>query len=143
MFRSPRSAPFELTETASFKQCLDFYSQKVGLSERKLAHCARINQQWLNKISNGQIEKLDVETLVRLCLVLGLTEKESVDLMARRERALSPASPLHKAYRELFHIYLKKDINYTGGEADLEKILDEADEYLEKHGFAPFLYKNQ
>ena len=108
MFRSPRSAPSYLTETASYKLYIDFYTQRVGLTENKLAFGIRHYQQRLNNISNGKLKNVDVETLVRICLVLGLDEEESVDLMARRERALSPAVPVHQVYRELIRLYSKK-----------------------------------
>ena len=88
MFRSPRPAPLELSETASFKQYLDHYTQRAGLTENRLAAYARIRQQRLNKIANGYIKDVDVETLMRLCLVLGLTEPEAVNLMARWELLL-------------------------------------------------------
>lgn len=142
MFRSPRPAPADLSESASFKLYLDYYTQRVGLTENKLALGARIHQQRLNKISNGIVKNVDVETLVRLCLVLGLTEQEAVDLMARRERALSPANLLHRAYRELLNIYAKKKIDYQAGAVALANILNEADEYLKSRGFEPFYDKS-
>lgn len=77
VFRSPRSAPAELKETASFKQYIDFYTERVGLSENKLALCARLYQQRLNKISNGKIKNANIETLVCICLPLGLDVTEA------------------------------------------------------------------
>ena len=136
MFRSPRPAPLELSETASFKLYLDYYTQRAGLTENRLAACARIRQQRLNKIANGYIKDVDVETLVRL------TEPEAVDLMARRERALSPANPLHRAYRELLGIYAQQQSNCPSGAIAMAGVLDEADAYLERHGFAPFTDKS-
>ena len=35
MFRSPRQAPTYLSETASFKQYLDYYTQRAGLTEKQ------------------------------------------------------------------------------------------------------------
>ena len=101
MFRSPRSVASDLSETASYKLYVDLYTQRVGLTENKLAFAIRDHQQRLNNISNGNLKNVDVETLVKICLVLGLNEEESVDLMARRERALSPADPVHRVYWEL------------------------------------------
>ena len=95
-FRKRRHAPEQLTETTPYKECVDYYSKRAGLSETKLALCTRENQQRLNKIARGQLKNVDVETLVRICLVLRLTEEESVDLMSRRERAFSPAEPVHR-----------------------------------------------
>lgn len=113
MFRSPRSVASDLSETASYKLYVDLYTQRVGLTENKLAFAIRDHQQRLNNISNGNLKNVDVETLVKICLVLGLNEEESVDLMARRERALSPADPVHRVYWELICLYSKKEINYT------------------------------
>lgn len=142
MFRSPRPAPVDLSEADSFKRYLDYYTQRAGLTENKLALGARIYQQRLNKISNGIVKNVDVETLVRLCLVLGLTEQEAVDLMARRERAFSPANPLHRAYRELLGIYAQREIGCQTGAVALANILNEADEYLKSRGFEPFYDKS-
>lgn len=142
MFRSPRKPPTQLDETASFKQYLDYYTQRVKLSENKLASIIRINQQRLNDISNEKTKNVDTETLVRICLALGLNEEESLDLMARRERALSPAKLEHRAYRELICLYSEKEINYNVPAKELEDILNEADQYLNARGFTSFEFKN-
>ena len=130
MFRSPRSVASDLSETASYKLYVDLYTQRVGLTENKLAFAIRDHQQRLNNISNGNLKNVDVETLVKICLVLGLNEEESVDLMARRERALSPADPVHRVYWELICLYSKKEINYNVPSDKLENILNDADQYL-------------
>lgn len=142
MFRSPRKPPTQLSEPASFKQCLDYYTQRVKLSENKLASIIRINQQRLNDISNEKTKNVDTETLVRICLALGLNEEESFDLMARRERTLSPAKPEHRAYRELIRLYSGKEINYNVPAKELEDILNDADQYLNACGFTRFEFKN-
>lgn len=143
MFRSPRKPPTHLiSETASFKQYLDYYAQRVELSENKLASIIRINQQRLNDISNGKTKNVDTETLVRICLALGLNEEQSFDLMARCERTLSPAKPEHRAYRELIRLYSEKEINYNVPAKELEDILNDADQYLNARGFTSFEFKN-
>lgn len=141
-FRKRRHAPERLTETTPYKECVDFYSNRAGLSETKLALCTRENQQRLNKIARGQLKNVDVETLVRICLILRLTEEEAVDLMSRRERAFSPAKPVHRTYRELIRIYSQKEIDYTVSNEELGRILDEADAYLVERSFLPFEAKN-
>lgn len=141
-FRSTRPAPIDLSETASYKQYVDYYTQRVGLSETKLALCIRENQQRLNKIGNGQLKNVDVETLVRICLTLGLNEDEAIDLMARRERAFSPADPVHRAYLELIRMYAEKEIDYNVPADKLAKILDDADAYLKSRNFPIFEAKN-
>lgn len=83
--------PCELSPTASFGLYLHFYAQRVGLSETVLAEFARMNQSTLNKITNIARHGVSVDTLVCLCLALGLTEEEAMDLMARKERTFSPA----------------------------------------------------
>ena len=60
MFRSPRQAPTYLSETASFKQYLDYYTQRAGLTENKLALFSRLNQSTLNKIANGKMQNVSV-----------------------------------------------------------------------------------
>ena len=142
MFRSPRSVASDLSETASYKLYVDLYTQRVGLTENKLAFAIRDHQQRLNNISNGNLKNVDVETLVKICLVLGLNEEESVDLMARRERALSPADPVHRVYWELICLYSKKEINYNVPSDKLENILNDADQYLKDRGTTPFKFRN-
>ena len=137
MFRSPRRAPTYLSETASFKQYLDYYTRRVGLSENKLAIFSRLNQSTLNKIANGVMKNVDVSMLVCICLALGLSEAESVDLLARRERAFSPASDTHRVYLELIRIYSIKEIDYERLSSDPQQLLEKADAYLEKAGKAP------
>jgi hypothetical protein len=71
-------------------------------------------------------------TLVCLCLALGLNMEEAKDLLARYERAFSPAKPVHQAYLELIEIYSERDIDYT----NLDTILTYVDEYLTARDFA-------
>lgn len=137
MFRSSRPAPLYLSKTASFKQYLDHYTQRAGLSENKLALFARLNQSTLNKIANGIMKNVDVSMLVCICLALGLNEAESVDLLARRERAFSPANDTHRVYLELIRIYSTKKIDYKLLENDAQQLLEEADIYLRNEGKDP------
>ena len=126
MFRSTRE-PCELSPTASFGLYLHFYAQRVKLSETVLADFARMNQSTLNKITNIAGHGVSVDTLVCLCLALGLTEEETKDLMARKERIFSPADPRHA----------EKEIDYTVDRVTRSTLLDDADAYLIERGFAP------
>lgn len=123
-------------KSAPFKDYLNYYMDQVGLSQNKLAICARINQSRLNKIYNGAIKSVGVETLVCICLALGLNEDETRDLLARQERAFSPAKPAHQAYLELIQIYSKKEIIYDTTPQNLSTILEYADVYLRERKFA-------
>lgn len=136
MFRSTRE-PCELSPTASFGLYLHFYAQRVKLSETVLAEFARMNQSTLNKITNIAGHGVSVDTLVCLCLALGLTEEEAMDLMARKERTFSPADPRHTALLELIRIYAEKEIDYTVDRVTRSTLLDDADAYLIERGFAP------
>ena len=118
MLRSPRKAPTYLSETASFKQYLDYYTQRAGLSENKLAIFSRLNQSTLNKIANGRLKNVNISMLICICLALGLNEAESIDLLSRRERAFSPANDTHRVYLELIRIYSMKKIDYKRLECD-------------------------
>ena len=89
--------------------------KRKNLSQNKLAEYARLNQPLLNKMINGRIYDMKIDTLVCVCLALQLSLDESIDLLARAERAFSPASELHRAYQYLIE-------NNIG--------LDDADEYL-------------
>ena len=111
-------------KSAPFKDYLNYYMDRVGLSQNKLAICARINQSRLNKIYNGTIKNVSVDTLVCICLALGLNEDETHDLLARQERAFSPAEPAHQVYLELIRIYSKKEIIYDTTPQNLSTILE-------------------
>ena len=137
MLRSPRKAPTYLSETASFKQYLDYYTQRAGLSENKLAIFSRLNQSTLNKIANGRLKNVNISMLICICLALGLNEAESIDLLSRRERAFSPANDTHRVYLELIRIYSMKKIDYKRLECDSQCLLEEACADLKKEGKAP------
>ena len=93
----PCSAP-KPRDDAPFGVYLDYYTQRVGLTQNRLSVCARINQSRMNKIANERIKDVSVDTLLNLCLVLHLNREEAEDLLSRKERAFSPANPMHKAY---------------------------------------------
>lgn len=136
MFCSSRAGSTELSNTASFGLYTHYYARRVGLSQNKLSVCARMSQSRLNKIVNGIIQNVSVETLVNLCLVLRLNEYEAVDYLARCERAFSPAKPVHQCYLELIRIYAQTEHNYAGIPAEkLQNVLDETDDYLRAKGF--------
>lgn len=95
-----------------------------------------MSQSRLNKIVNGTIQNVPVETLVSLCLVLGLNEDEAIDYLARCERAFSPAKPVHQCYLELIRLYSQAEQNYRGvSNEELQAVLNEADDYLIAKGF--------
>lgn len=133
-FPLPRPAPIKLNETASFRQCFDYYLERTGLSETKIADYIRINQPRLNKIANGTVKNVDIPTLVCICLALGLNEAEARDLLARRERAFSPANDTHRVYLELIRMYSVKELDYKRLANTPEKLLEEADDYLISKG---------
>ena len=136
MFCSSRPQPSELSNTASFGLYTDYYARRVGLSQNKLSVCARMSQSRLNKIVNGTIQNVPVETLVSLCLALRLNENEAIDYLARCERAFSPAKPVHQCYLELIRMYSQTERNYgCGSNEELQMVLDEADNYLIAKGF--------
>lgn len=107
---------------------MEYYLKRKNWSQSRLAVCARLNQSHVNKITNGRIYRIEVDTLLCICLALQLTPDEAADFMARAERAVSPASPCYEAYRELLIRYSEKEPQY---EEDCNFLL-EADEYLRK-----------
>lgn len=136
MFPSARELVSKPCETASFGLYLDYYTTRADLTQNKLAVCARINQSRLNKIANGGIKDISVDTLVCLCLSLRLREEEVADFLARKERAFSPANPVHRHYLDLIRIYPKKQSNYNISAQELSAVLSEADDYLKEHNCA-------
>ena len=129
----PCSAP-KPRDDAPFGVYLDYYTQRVGLTQNRLSVCARINQSRMNKIANERIRDVSVDTLVNLCLVLHLNWEEAKDLLSRKERAFSPANPMHRAYMILIDEYCGREVDYTN-DMKLSTALEWADEYLTIHGF--------
>ena len=120
----------------SFGLHLNYYTQRAGISQNTLANCARVNQPWLNKLSNGKIKDTSVGELLCLCLALRLSVKESKDLLSRKARAFSPAEPMHGVYLELIEEYHKKEIDYKNAPGISEFLVD-ADNTLTSKGYPP------
>lgn len=120
-------------KTASFKEYMDYYLNKKGWSQSQLAMAARLNQPYVNKLINGKVSDVSVDVMMCICLPLQLTVPESKDLLSRVQRAFSPALELHDYYQKLLAIYSYLD--FTG--IDERNILNNADEYLQKHGLPP------
>lgn len=116
------------TDTATFEEYLNYYLERKNWSQSRLAACARISQPQINKIINGKINNIEVDILICICLALQLNTKESVDLLARASRAISPASPCCHAYYELIGIYSEKKIVSD----KIDDFLSDADEYLKQ-----------
>ena len=120
-------------DSASFGEYLNYYTQRAKISQNRLAICARINQSYLNKLANGRINDAPVDTLVSICLALRLSQDEARDLLARKERAFSPANPTHQIYMELIDKYHMKQIDYKD-KMEIANFLVEADAYLAGKG---------
>ena len=116
------------SDVASFEEYLNYYLKRKNWSQSRLAVCLRIPQPQINKIFNSRINNIEVDILVCICLALQLNVKESVDLLARASRAISPASLCYHAYYELIELYSKKEPVYD----KVDNFLVEADEYLRK-----------
>lgn len=126
---------------ASFEKYIDFYTQREKITVNRLATCARLNQSYLYKIIKGRINDVPVDILVCVCLALRLSLDEAKDLLARKERAFSPANEVHQKYMELIEKYHQKEVNYKDNKA-ITRFLTEADEDLRKANF-PDLPKNR
>ena len=101
--------------TASFEEYLKYYARRKGWSQSRLAVCARLNQSHINKIINGNVYNISVDVLTCISLALQLTLEESKDLLARTERAFSPASDQYQAYQELIAIYSSPEFSWNEG----------------------------
>ena len=121
---------------ASFGIYLDYYTQRAEMSQNRLATCARLNQSYLNRIANGKMKNVPIEAIVNVCLALRLSQDEAKDLLARRERALSPANPAHQVYMELIGEYHQRAIDYKS-DMEVANFLLKADEQLRSKGFPP------
>ena len=115
---------------AGFKEYINYYMVRKRWNQNRLAECARLNQPQLNKMINGKVYNMSIDTLACLCLALQLTLPEAEDLLARAERAFSPASELHTAYKELINQYAVMPFERIND----EKMLDEADRFLQVNG---------
>ena len=120
------------TATSSFEEYLKYYVRRKGWSQSRLAECARLNQSHINKIINGNVFNNSVDVLTCISLALQLTLDESKDLLARTERAFSPASDQHRAYQELIVIYSSSEHQFDEG----NNMLTFADAYLKERKLA-------
>ena len=117
-------------KTAPFREYLKYYMDRKGWSQSRLSVNARINQPRLNKIINGKVSNINIDVLVCICLALQLSLKESKDLLARAERAFSPACKLHSEYQILIERYSIKPLERS---EDCNMLI-EADDYLTDKG---------
>lgn len=113
-------------KTASFKEYISHYMKRKGWKQANLVQCSRQQQSQVSKIINGKVQWVPMDILISMILVLQLTVKESIDLLARMERAFSPASELHKAYVELIKIYSSSERKFP----EDNTMLYEADRFL-------------
>ena len=113
-------------KTASFKEYILYYMKRKGWKQVNLVQCSRQQQSQVSKIINGKVQWVPMDILISMILALQLTVKESIDLLARIERAFSPASDLHKAYVELIKIYSSAERKFP----EDSTMLFEADRYL-------------
>ena len=73
-----------------------------------------------------------MDVLICLILALQLNVKESIDLLARMERAFSPASDLHKIYIELIKLYSSPEKKFPKDST----MLNEADQFLMERNYS-------
>lgn len=118
---------------APFEAFLQAYMNRKNWNQTQLAENARLNQAYINKLCTGRLKDKSVDRLVCVCLALQLSLEEAKDLLARAERAFSPASETHGAYQKLIALYAARPLDAEG------KIdwMDAADRYLEDLGFPP------
>lgn len=126
---------------ASFEKYIDFYTQREEITVNRLATCARLNQSYLYKIYKGWISDVSVDVLVSVCLALRLSLAEAKDLLARKERAFSPANEVHQVYMKEIEKYHQKEVTYKDREAVM-RFLDEANKDL-REANCPELPKNR
>ena len=99
--------------TASFKEYILYYMKRKGWNQADLVQCSRQPQSQISKIINGKVQWVPMDVLMCIILVLQLNVKESIDLLARMERAFSPASDVHKTYIELIKIYASPEKKFA------------------------------
>ena len=103
-----------------------YYMFVEQITQAMLAVRSRLPQPLISKIIHGRIANISVDVLVCICLALRLTLEKSIDLLARAERAFSPASSTHAVYAEIIEIYADKSKNFPSNYTMLEG----ADNYL-------------
>lgn len=99
-----------------------------------MALCARLDQPKVNRIINGKQTAICVTDLTCICLALQISVEQSNDLLARAERAFSPALKTHSAYIELIEIYANMPFDCLGS----KKMLDMADNFMRDRGLPEF-----
>ena len=84
-------------KTAPFKEYILYYMKRKGWNQADLVQCARQQQSQVSKIINGKVQWVPMDVLICFILALQLNVKESIDLLARMERAFSPASDFEQS----------------------------------------------
>ena len=118
-------------KTAPFKEYILYYMKRKGWNQADLVQCSRQQQSQVSKIINGKVQWVPMDVLICFILALQLNVKESIDLLARMERAFSPASDLHKTYIELIKLYSSPEKKFPKDNT----MLNEADCFLRERTF--------
>lgn len=119
-------------KTAPFKEYILYYMNRKGWNQADLVQCSRQQQSQVSKIINGKVQWVPMDVLICFILALQLNVKESIDLLARMERAFSPASDLHKTYIELIKLYASPEKKFPKDST----MLNEADQFLMERNYS-------
>ena len=119
-------------KTAPFKEYILYYMKRKDWNQANLVQCSRQPQSQVSKIINSKVQWVPMDVLICFILALQLNVKESIDLLARMERAFSPASDLHKTYIELINLYSSPEKKFPNDST----MLNEADQFLRKRKYS-------
>lgn len=122
-----------LNNNDSFCDYLQHYIGKNGYSHNKFAKKAKMTPLYLTRILNANGKNVSIDTLMCICLTLHLSLEKSLDLMARAERTLSPASKSYNAYIYLINLFSNTDSTLD---------LDYANSYLKEHNLPPIEFQD-
>ena len=111
------------------------YMSQAGLTKSRLAIRSELEPSYIWQLVNDRIQSPSVGKLVKLCLALQLSKRESKRLLSIANRSFSPIKPQEKVYQKIIEMYYNSGTRATVHD---EMWLEEAYDELQKYGLEDF-----
>ena len=111
------------------------YMSQAGLTKSRLAIRSELESSYIWQLVNDRIQSPSVGKLVKLCLALQLSKRESKRLLSIANRSFSPIKPQEKVYQKIIEMYYNSGTRATVHD---EMWLEEAYDELQKYGLEDF-----
>lgn len=111
------------------------YMSQAGLTKSRLTIRSELEPSYIWQLVNDRIQSPSVGKLVKLCLALQLSKRESKRLLSIANRSFSPIKPQEKVYQKIIEMYYNSGTRATVHD---EMWLEEAYDELQKYGLEDF-----